>query len=476
MRTILLPVAQDPTISISLSFAVGSQDDPPGKEGLCALTTDLLTQGATEKNSYEAILEQLYPLATDYDATVDKEMTTIGGRVHGDKLHDYVALLLDAILRPAFNDDDFERLRSDAVNFIGNTLRYSSDEDLAKAALTASVFGGTPYAHPVEGTMAGLESLTLGDIKNFYREHFVRARLTLGIAGGYDAALPARLEQALEALPAGEPPQPPRIASRAAGGRRLVLIDKPGADASISFGFPLSVARGTPDFYALWLANSWLGEHRHGASHLYQVIRETRGLNYGDYSYIEAFPDGGSLQMPPTNVARHHQLFEVWIRTLPNEQAPFALRAALRELDRLIDNGLTAAQFELTRSFLTKYSTHYAPTTEARLGYALDDAFYGIAGEGHLAEFSRAMQALTLEQVNAAMRRHWQTHDLQIAIVTGDAANLAERIAADTPTPIEYPNPMPASVLAEDAEIAAYPLGISADAIEIRPVGRTFAD
>ncbi len=49
--------------------------------------------------------------------------------------------------------------------------------------------------------------------------------------------------------------------------------------------------RGDEDFYPLAVANSWLGEHRNSSSHLYQVIREERGLNYGDYSYIEYFPE-----------------------------------------------------------------------------------------------------------------------------------------------------------------------------------------
>ena len=33
-------------------------------------------------------------------------------------------------------------------------------------------------------------------------------------------------------------------------------------------------------------------------SHLYQRIRELRGMNYGDYAYIEAFP-GGMYQFFP---------------------------------------------------------------------------------------------------------------------------------------------------------------------------------
>ena len=107
--------------------------------------------------------------------------------------------------------------------------------------------------------------------------------------------------------------------------------------------------------------------------------------------------------MPPVNVPRQHQIFEVWIRTLPNHQAHFALRAAIRELEDLVDNGMTQEEFDLTRSFLTKYILHFAVTTSQRLGYALDDRFYGIGGEGHLARFAQILQELTLEDVQ---RRH----------------------------------------------------------------------
>jgi hypothetical protein len=58
-------------------------------------------------------------------------------------------------------------------------------------------------------------------------------------------------------------------------------------------------------------------------------------MNYGDYSYIEAYPNGGRRSMPPTGVGRRAQMFEVWIRPVPRAQALFALRAALREVDTL---------------------------------------------------------------------------------------------------------------------------------------------
>jgi zinc protease len=471
---VLLNVPADPTISLSVQFAVGSQNDPPGKEGLAFLTAEMLVDAATEKRSLDEILAALYPLAASYDMRVDVERTTLTGRVHRDNFATFLELYTQAFLLPAFKDDDFERVRSDAINAIENTLRYSSDEELGKATLNEYVFRGTPYAHLSEGSVAGLRSITLEDVRAFYRRHFTRANVLVGVGGGFDQSVVAQLETAVQQLPAGSAEAPPAIDAAPIEGRSAVFIDKPGADASISFGFPLDVRRGERDFYALWIANSWLGEHRNQSSHLFNVIRELRGLNYGDYSYIEAFPDGGERTMPPINVPRRMHLFEIWIRTLPNPHAPFALRAALRELQRLVDNGMTREQFELTRTFLKKYSLHFAETTAVRLGYAMDDRFYGIDGDGHLARFRRMMDELTLEDVNAAIKRHLQYADLKIAIVTGDAANLRHLLASDAPTPITYATPKPDAILAEDRVIAAWPLALPADRVTIVPVAQAF--
>jgi zinc protease len=471
---VLMPVAADPTIAFSVSFAVGSQNDPPGKEGLAFLTGEMLVDAATEANALETILEKLYPLAASYDVRVDRERTTLTGRTHRDNLDEYLTLFTDAFTRPAFDADDFERIRSDAINDLENTLRYSSDEELGKAALEEFVFRGTRYAHPAEGTVAALRSITLDDVRAFYRQHFTRRSTLIGVGGGFDDAAVARLRTAVGELPAAAPLPAPSIEPAPIRGHEVVLIDKPGADASISFGFPLDVHRGERDYYALWIANSWLGEHRNQASHLFNVIRELRGLNYGDYSYIETFPEGGERNMPPVNVPRRHQLFEIWIRTLPNQHAQFALRAAIRELASLVDNGMTQEQFELTRTFLKKYALHFAETTSAKLGYAVDDRFYGLADEGHLARFSRMMDELTLEDVNGAIRRHLQYANLKIAIVTGDAENLRAALVADAPSPIVYDTPKPPEILAEDREIAAFPLAVSAERAWVTPVSSAF--
>ncbi|MCP3979850.1 MAG: insulinase family protein [bacterium] len=473
-----LRVPEDPTVTFKLWFHVGSQDDPDGKAGLAYLTAEMLSEGSTQANSYEQILEKLYPLAAWYGLAVDREMTVLTGRAHVDTLDRYVPLLEDAYLRPAFDAEDFDRIKSDTLNYLRNSLRFQADEELGKAALYSFVFEGTGYAHPPEGLVADVESITVDDVKAFYEKHYTRDNVTPALGGGFDAAQLDAFGASLESLPAGDPAATKTVADASVpasiDANEVLLVSKPDADASISFGFPIDVHRGEREFYALWLANSWLGEHRNSSSHLYQVIREARGMNYGDYSYIEAFTNGGRRSMPPTHVGRRQQIFEVWIRTLPNEQAHFALRAAVREIDRLVENGMTEEQFELTRSFLKKYVLHFADTTTARLGYAIDDRFYGVDGAGHLARFRETLDELTLDEVNTAIRKHLRAERMKIAIVTGAADDLAQALASEKASPMTYGSDKPADVLAEDGEISTYALGVERDNVRILAVDQAF--
>ena len=189
---VLLPVSADPTVAIAIAFDVGSQDDPAGREGLANLTATMMAEGATAAHGYAEILELLYPMAAGYQVRVDRERTTFTGRVHRDHLDRYVELLLDAVLRPAFAEGDLQRLRQRTVDYLEKTLRYASDEELGKAALYGAVFAGTPYAHLHQGTVAGLEAITVADVKAFYASRFVRGAVTLGSPAASRPGLPTR--------------------------------------------------------------------------------------------------------------------------------------------------------------------------------------------------------------------------------------------------------------------------------------------
>jgi len=475
IESVLMPVAQDPNVSLRLWFKVGSQDDPPGKEGLAALTSALLSEGGSAKREYTQLLEALFPLAAGYGGSVDKEMTVVSGTAHRDVAARFVEVFLEALVQPGFRESDFTRLRDQLVSGIENELRYSSDEELGKATLTQAVFAGTRYAHIDDGLVASLKALTVDDVRRFYAAHFTRENVVLGLGGSYTPELQQKIEAALAKLPSGKPPQVAKPKVALPQGRNVTIVDKEGPSTAISFGYPIDVLRGSREFYALWIANSWLGEHRNSVSHLYQVIREARGMNYGDYSYIEAYPNGGRRNSPPPNVGRLQQMFEVWVRPVPREQALFALRAALREVELLAKNGLTKEQFDYQRKFLKNYCLHFAETTGERLAWALDDRFYGLKSS-HLATFRKMMDEITLDEVNAAIKKHIQAQNLHIALVTADAAGMKQALIDGKPSPITYPEgaTKPTEILETDRLIESYPLGIEAAKVHVIPVAQMF--
>ena len=470
---ILLPVTNDPTISFRLWFKVGAQDDPAGKEGLAALTGAMLTDASTQTNSYEQILDKLFPLAANYDVSASMEMTVVYGRSHKDNLNDYYPLFIDALLRPAFKQDDLDRIKSRVLNYLENTLRYASDEELGKAILYNELFAGSGYGHITQGLITSVKGITLDDVRSFYGKHFTKDNVVIGLGGGYDATLVKTLQTDLQSLPAASPARAAKPTPKALSGFDVTMVEKDAASTAISLGFPINVLRGTKEWYALAIANSWLGEHRNQSSHLFKVIREERGLNYGDYSYIENYPNGGQRQLPPQNVSRRQQIFEIWIRPVPHEARHFALRAALREFKKLVDGGMSESDFNLTRAFLRKYVLHYAATTMERLGYAIDDAFYGLSS-GHLETYRKMMDELTLDDVNKAIKKHFQYDNMQVAIVTKGAQAFKDALVADAPSPITYATPKAASVMEEDKEIMIFPIKVKANNVKIIPVTELF--
>jgi zinc protease len=455
--TTFLPVASTPLVALRFVFQVGSEDDPKGKEGLAALTAAMVAEGGTKTLSYDQLLEKFYPMATGLSGSCRREVTVFAGEVHRDNLAAYVPLVTSMLTTPRFATEDFERLKNEALDELTKTLRGGNDEELGKWTLQLALYKNHPYGHAHRGTVAGLKAITLDDVKAFHKTYYARNALHLGVAGGVDRPFVTRLQRDLAPLGATAPPPPVLPAPGKPRGLEVTIVEKPADATAISLGFPLDVTRRDDDFYALAVANSYLGEHRTFNGKLMQDLRGKRGLNYGDYSYIEDFIQEGMSTFPVPNNLRRQQDFTIWLRPVPHDKAVFALRGALWLFDRMLKNGLSQSDFEATRSYLLNYSKLWVQTLPRRLGYAMDGRFYG--RDDLVTELARQLPRLTVDTVNAAVRRRLKTQGFKVAIVTRDAEAIRTALTAGRPTPITYDTQgTPEDVLAEDKVIAAYPL------------------
>jgi zinc protease len=469
----VLEPSQSPLVSFRLLFMTGAAADPPGKEGVAALTAALLSEGGSRSMPYEQIVEAFYPMAAGFGSQVDKEMTVFSGTTHVDNLEKYYSLIRDMLLDPGFREDDFKRLKEDAINYLKTSLRQGNDEELGKEYLYQLIYAGHPYGHTNTGTISSLEKLTLDDVRSFYKQNYTQGNLVLGLAGGYPADFPAKVNADFAKLPAGgagaakKYPQP-----KAAPGMRVDIIQRETRATAISMGFPIPVNRSHKDWPALALVASYLGQHRSSVSHLYQRLREARGLNYGDYAYVEYFPRGMYQFTPDPNLGRSTQIFQIWIRPVEPQNSVFALRAALYEYDKLVREGMKQEDFAGIRDFLVKYANVLTSTQGARLGYALDSRYYGTP---EYTSFMRTSLAkLTLADVNRAIKQYLNPGNMRIVMITKDAQGLRDALVKGTPSPITYNSPKPADILAEDKIIERYKVNVRPDQIVIVPVDKVF--
>ncbi|MDQ3256107.1 MAG: insulinase family protein, partial [Acidobacteriota bacterium] len=376
------------------------------------------------------------------------------------------------LLDPGFREDDFARLKTNAINFLKVSLREGNDEELGKEYLYNIIYAGHPYGHHNTGTLNSLERLTLDDVRAFYRDNYTRANMVLGLAGGYPADFAKRIETDFAKLPVGKEAKARFEQPKVDAGMRVEIIARETRATAISMGFPISVTRAGKDWPALALAASYLGQHRSSNSHLYQRLREARGLNYGDYAYIEYFPRGMFQFTPDPNLGRSSQIFQIWIRPVEPQNAHFALRAALYEYDKLVRDGMSKEAFEATREFLGKYSNILTQTQGAQLGYALDSRYYGITDyNSYLRE---QLAKLTLEDVNRAIREHLKSDRMRIVMITKDAPSLRNALLANEPSPITYNSPKPKEITDEDKVIQSYKIDLKPEAVTVVPVERIF--
>ncbi|HVL66314.1 MAG TPA: pitrilysin family protein [Vicinamibacterales bacterium] len=480
-RVIELREPDSPFVAFNIWVRSGSAADPKGKEGLASFTAAMMTGGATQQDRVQGIIEKLYPLAAGYGAQVDKEMSVFTGRVHRDNLEAFYTLFRNALLSPAFAEDDFNRLKAQRLNTLERGRRYARDEELSKQLLYWMAYEGTPYQHPEEGYVSSLKAITLDDVKAFYRAHYVRNNVVVGVGGGYPAGFAERVRKDVDALPEGRVQPVAAPAPKQPAGVKVLLVEKQTDASAISFGYPIALLRSHPDFVPMLVANSFFGEHRNSVGRLYQAIRETRGMNYGNYSYIEAFPAGWATQQPRVNVARRSHLFEIWIRpvslTAPgnlHDRTLFATRAAWFELQKLVQNGMTPEQVEGSKQFLRNYVGTWGNTISRRLAYAIDDAFYGIPKPGFLQSLRGALDKVTTEQVNAALKKHLQDDNMYLVVITADAEAFKKKLLSGEPTTITYAGERSMELMAEDKIISSFPLKVKEGDVTIIPIDKVF--
>ncbi|MCW5748403.1 MAG: insulinase family protein [Alphaproteobacteria bacterium] len=282
-----------PVISISYSFDGGSAQDPVGKEGLAQLMAALLDQGAGPydapafKSHQEDIAARL-----NFGVSVDRFSGTV--RMLRDYREPSIDLLRLALHEPRFDADAVQRVQRQFVS----GLRRSEQQPNAVAGrtLARAMFGQHVYARPADGTIAGIEAITIEDLKGQAKRQFARDRLRLAIVGDVtEAEAVALVDRAFGDLSASTGPADVAPWTPDAGrpGGRTLVVERDVPQSVVLITMP-AIKRDDPDWYAALIMNHVLGGGGF-SGRLMNEVREKRGLAYGAYSRLSTYREAGLL-------------------------------------------------------------------------------------------------------------------------------------------------------------------------------------
>lgn len=398
-RVYFVPAPEIPMLDIQVVFNAGAARD--GKQpGLAQLTHTLLDKGAGGLSANE-IAQQLEGVGARLSGSSLRDMATINLRSLSDAkyLQPAIAIFAKVLAQPDFNAVDLERERESML--IALQYAQQKPDQVAEKAFYAALYGDHPYASPPDGTPESLKAIDRTALQDFHKQYYVARNAVVAIVGAVDRAQAEQLAETMtKALPTGEPaPALPKVPDLQEA--REQRIAHPSSQTHIQIGAP-GIRRDAPDYFTLYVGNYVLGGGGL-VSRLSNEIREKRGLSYSAYSYFMPMAERGP--------------FEVGLQTRSNQVAE-ALKVARETLARYIAEGPTAAELKAAKQHITGGQALRIDSNKKILEYLAVIGFYNLPLD-YLLTFNDKIEAITLEQVRDALKRHIDP-DKMLTVLVGE--------------------------------------------------------
>ncbi|HET9952111.1 MAG TPA: pitrilysin family protein [Candidatus Eisenbacteria bacterium] len=392
-----------PTVAIHGIVRSGRIHAPADQPALPGLVAKMLTRGAAGRTKSE-IAARLDDAGARLTIGSDLLETSIVGSGMARDLKLLLQTLSDDLLRPTFGADELakakEEYRAEILKADDNTQQRAADR-LSRLVYPA----GHPYAAPTkEGWLSSIDAGSVADLRAYHARRFVGTGTILSIVGDVDPKETIALVTSLfGAMPRGERPvvAPPRAE---AGAAREVVETMPGkANTNFFLGHAGGLARGDSDYEACMIANAALGQSGL-TSRVGKRVRDTEGLSYSIVSRFFWIDD----------------IDGAWavIAAVAPQNAAKAIRSSREVVEQYVRDGITAEEVESQKSFFAGNFQVRLGTNAgvaAQLTYAEKFGF----GPKYLDDYPARFRAVTLGQVNEAIRKHIHP-DRMILVVAGD--------------------------------------------------------
>lgn len=409
VTVLTVPKADVPLTTVVAVARGGQESDPPALAGLSTVTAALLSRGAGARNS-DQFADELDRIGAAFRAAADEQATTVQLEVLRRESAAGFDLFADAVLKPRFDESEVKKHLDQSID---EARALKDNPGQANAAYFRAFYFGAahPYGRDPRGDETSLARMTRFQAAAHHAKTFVGRNLTLIIAGDIDAKAAASLEARFAGLPPGTRHQ--WLAEPASARRsepRLLLVDKPDATQTyFNIALP-GVHRTHPDRTALWVVNTLFGDRF--TSMLNDELRVNSGLTYGARCDLQLD------RLPGAITIRTYTKVDTTIQ---------AMDLALDVLKRLRTKGVDAEQLQSAKAYIKGGFPTQQLETAAQVAAKLAEIEVFAQNRGEVDDLFSRIDAVTVEQANAAIRKHFASDALQFC-VTGPAAKIREQL------------------------------------------------
>ena len=392
-------------VTAVLMLHYGDEKSLFGQNAVGQAVSALLDKGS-KTLTREQVQDRLDALNTELSVTHSPGRVTVSLKSRREQLPAAIELVGDLLRNPALPPealDEFKRTAQTAIE-----QQRKDPGALARNTLdrlgNPYPRGDVRYKPSFEELADDYRSLTDERLREFHKRFYGASSGEFAAVGDLDAAkVRAALQAALAGWDSGAPYT--RVAQPLVTVKpELLLIatpDKPNANMLVRLPFPLNDTDN--DYPALMVANHLLGAG--GSSRLWKRIRESQGLSYDVRSQVDWF-----------NIDRN-SMWQASAIFAPQNRAK--VEAAFREeLARALTDGFTAQELAEGKASLLSFR-QLARAQDSGVAFTLANNLFLGRTFAIQAQVDAAIGQLTLEQVNAALRKYLAT-DRLVLVFAGD--------------------------------------------------------
>jgi zinc protease len=279
LKTMVVHYGELPKTTISLIIKTGNVHEGTDKIWLADLTGRLLREGTPSMN-FAALSKKAAAMGGSLNVNVGPTQTTIAGSVLSEYAPDFIKLISDLVMNPAFPASELERLKGDFKRRLATQKAVPQAQ--AQEQFFAAIYGDHPYGK-IFPTEEMINSYTVQMVKDFYNNNFGAKRSVLYVVGKFDEkAVNAAIASSLTKWKAGPGVSYPPV--NAVAKKDTIVVDRKGApQTTLMIGLPV-ITPTNKDYVPMLVTNSLLGGSF--GSRITSNIRENKGYTYSPFSTI----------------------------------------------------------------------------------------------------------------------------------------------------------------------------------------------